>query len=106
MSVRIITFATSHPLLVNQSTAAAETQGVRPRPQSVDRLAPVLGADTDGNDLNLILRIASDDFALPTKAIGASLEVGGFHFDRSGCLGKDILSFHDTPQIDIVLGVR
>jgi len=91
---------------VNQPTAAVEAQGVRPQPQGVERLAPVLRADTDGNDLHLILRTVLDDFALTTKAIGASLEAGGFHFDRGGCLCQDILSCHSTPLIDIVLGVR
>jgi len=90
---------------VNQPTTTAEAQGVRPRPQSVERLA-LFRADTDGNDLHLILRLALDDLPLTSEAIGASLEVGGFHFDRGGCLGQDILSCHSTPLIDIVLGVR
>ena len=78
----------------------------KPRPQDVGRLAPVLGADTDGDDLHLILRTVLDDFPLTSEAIGAGLEAGGFHLDRGGCLCQDILSCHSTPLIDIVLGVR
>jgi len=81
---------------VNQPTAAAEAQGIRPRPQSVERLA-LFRADMDGNDLHLILRLALDDLPLTSEAIGASLEGYRFHFDRSGCFGEDILACHSTP---------
>jgi len=106
LSVRIISFATLHPLVVNRQTAAGEGQGASPRPQDVRRLTAVLGADTDSDDLHLILHTVLDDLALASEAIGASLEAGRFHLDRGGCLGQNILTCHSTPQIYIVLGVR